>query len=220
MRPTPPGSPAPDTSQDDRLIGDVAPSAFDASAVMDVLRTAIDRYTTGDGSEQGAWVDEHAGANDTDPLAGTGRHVPATGYAPDRRRLAAAVVVLSLLAGGLGYTWLRAGGSENVKTNTVSTLQGLAVTTLTRPSTSAAPLPPPTEAASTTAPVVAPSRPTTTVHRAGTTPAPPELTTETATTEPETTTTEPTTTTTSLLPPPDPDCSVIPPPTECAPPVP
>ena len=184
-----------------------AAAPFDSSAVMDVLRGAIDRYTNGDGHQQGTWVQELAQAKDNQPLAAESRHL-AAGYAPDRRRLAAIVVVVFLLVGGLGYSQFGTGSTQNVKTNTVPTVQGQPVTTAALPPTT--PPPPPTEAPTTAAPVIAPPKTTTTVRRTTTTTAPPETTTEPPTTD-TTTTTAPTTTTTKPCPTPPSGSTTIPP---------
>ncbi|MEY2422919.1 MAG: hypothetical protein QOI95_2986 [Acidimicrobiaceae bacterium] len=171
---------------------------FDSSAVMDVLRGAIARYTTGDGHEQGTWVDDDSRpASSAAPAVGA-RHAASAGYAPDRRRLAAVVVVLFLLVGGFGLQRFGGDSAEKVKTNTVPA-QGQAVTTLARSTTSAVVVPA-TEAPPETSPPPAGSvnSPTPTTHRPGTT-APPTTapsTTEPPTTEPDTTTTVPDTTTT------------------------
>jgi hypothetical protein len=191
--------PSPSTAAEPRAEADVA---FDSSAVMDVLRGAIARYTTGDGHEQGAWVDEDSHPATSVTPAGRARHAAAaTGYAPDRRRLAAVVVVLFLLVVGIGFQRFGSGGSEKVKTDTSSSATGQAVTTLARATTTLAALiaaadaPPDTQAvpAGTVKPPTA-----TTAPRAGTTspPATGPPTTEPPTTEPPTTTTEPPTTTT------------------------
>ena len=177
-----------------------APVPFDSRAVMDVLRGAIDRYTQGDGHKQGAWVDELAEAKDNAIVATIEdpppRHLEA-GYAPDRRPLAAAVIVVSLIVGSVLYTQfgIGSGGGESVKTDTPVTVQGKAVTTLTTPSTVAAP---------TTAPTTASTEPATTL--------PPE-TTAPATTTPKTPETAPPTTA-APPPPPPPPPSTEPPTTE------
>jgi hypothetical protein len=175
---------------------------FDSSAVMEVLRGAIARYTTGDAHEHGAWVDEfpRSESNGTDTLAP--RHAAAAaGYAPDRRRLAAVVVVLFLLVGGFGYQQLSSGGTESVKTEPRPTVAGRGVTTLTRPVPSvvvtAAPATPPPDTAAV--PSVTKGPTPTTVHHPRTTSPPstdPPTTQDTTPTTQATTTTEATTTTT------------------------
>lgn len=193
-----------------------APVPFDSSAVMEVLRGAINRYevmgvlgevvhrhSKRDEREQGAWAEELARANDNrphdnlpddnGPVAGESRSV-AAGYAPDRRRLAAFVVVLFLLAGAFGYSRFGTDSADKVNTNTVPTQGGQAVTIVTRPSTSAAPLPPPTAASSTVPPSTS-----TTAPKRGTTvpPSTAPATTEPPTTDTTTSTTDTTTSTTA-----------------------
>jgi hypothetical protein len=177
-------------------VTEAASAAFDSSAVMEVLRGAIDRYTNGDGHEQGAWVEELAEARDNSSGPIENRDF-ATGYAPDRRRLAAVVVVLFLLAGGLGISQLGGGGGSNkVTTNTVATVPGQAVTVFTLPPTTAA-LPSTTSATTTEASTATSAAPvgtaqptTTTVKTQPTTTAPPGTAT-TTTAPPDTTPTTP-----------------------------
>jgi hypothetical protein len=174
----------------------VAPVPFDGSAVMEVLRGAIDRYARSDGHKHGTWVDELARAKDNSPAVGEVRPLSA-GYTPDRRRLAAAVVVLFLLAGGIGYTQFGSGGTAKVNTQPIPTVGGQAVT-LTLPTTTATTAPTTSEVPTTVAPPVTTAHSATTSTTARpkttTTTAPPETTTTTA--PPETTTTITTTTTT------------------------
>jgi hypothetical protein len=190
--------------------GTAAEIAVDSSAVMDVLRDAIARYTTDEAHEQGAW-------SNAVPLptarvgSPVGARHAAAGYSRDRRRLAAAVVVLFLLMGGFGYQQFGIGKStSSVKTQPTVTLAGRGVTTQTRPSTSALVIPeatvaPPPDTAGQPA---APAKPVTTVKHSGTT-APPATdppSTEPSTTIPdETTTTVPESTTTTTC---DPPCTL------------
>lgn len=176
-----------------------APVPFDSRAVMDVLRGAIDRYTHGDGHKQGAWVDELAQAKDKAIVATIDepppRHLEA-GYAPDRRRLAAVVVVLFLVVGGVAYTQFGIGsGGESVKTDTPVTVQGKAVTTLTIPSTVTAPTTAPTTATSVE-PQPEVTEPPATTAAPGTTKPKPPTTSPPATTSPPPPTTSPPPTTT------------------------
>ncbi|MEY2403552.1 MAG: hypothetical protein QOD38_1103 [Acidimicrobiaceae bacterium] len=163
-----------------------AEAAVDSSAVMDVLRGAIARYTVGDGHEQGTWAEDVPRPAPTGNTTGGARHAAvAAGYAPDRRRLAAAVVVLFLLVGGFGYQRLSGGRSETVKTNPAPPSTSHGVTTLARPTTSA-PVPPteppPTEPPTTAKRAVAPSpSPAPTQPKVVTTSTVPEETTTTET---------------------------------------
>jgi hypothetical protein len=177
------------------------PVPFDSRAVMDVLRGAIDRYTNGDGHKQGAWVEELAQAKDkADFAVDDSRHL-AAGYAPDRRRLAAVVIILFLLAGGIGYTQFGLGGSsENVKTDTPITVHGKAVTTSIPSTTISTTTLPATTDTTEPAPVGTVAPTSTTVRRTTTTaPATTDTTAPatTDTTEPTTDTTTPTTTATT-----------------------
>jgi hypothetical protein len=201
-----------------------APVPFDSRAVMDVLRGAIDRYTHGDGHKQGAWVEELSKAKDKaagQSNAPSPNHL-AAGYAPDRRRLAAVVVVLFLLVGGVAYTQFGVGGSsEKVKTNTPVTIQGRAVTTQTLPTTSAAPTTtaPTTETSTEPAPASTVQQQTSTTvrHATGTTAPPatdPPPTTDT-TPPPTTDTTPPTTTPTTTATTSTDACAVVPKPDAC-----
>ncbi|MEY2453770.1 MAG: hypothetical protein QOD92_3344 [Acidimicrobiaceae bacterium] len=170
--------------------------AVDSSAVMEVLRGAIARYTTEDAREQGTWS---AAVPLPTPRPGTtrGARHAAAGYSPDRRRLAAAVVVLFLLIGGFGYQQLGTGKSSSVKTAPPTTFAGHAVTTLARPTTTVT-VPAETAPPETEAPAPAgTSRPATTVKRVvPPPPTDPPPTDPPTTTIPEETTTSTTTTTT------------------------
>lgn len=177
---------------------DSAEAAVDSSAVMEVLRNAIDRYTTGNTPDQGLWtgyVDEDGVETYTEPP-----HLHDHFGPRDRRRGVAAAVVL-LFVGLIGYqlAFARGGGSSN--TRTVTTPTGQAVTTVKlQVSTSVAPV---TEAPVTEPPPIPAvgSAPATTARRVTPTtaappPPPPPPTEETTTTVEETTTTVDTTTTT------------------------
>lgn len=192
--------PTPGDTQGSR--NDVAAGvAVDSSAVMDVLRGAIARYTTEDARDQGTWSDA-VPLPDARPGTPAGARHAKLAYEPDRRRLAVAVVVLFLLVGGFGYQQFGIGASSSVKTGPTSTIAGHGVTTLARlvttvPPTAATEAPPP----ETAAPTQAGTHPATTVHHSATTspPATDPPPTDPTTTEPptteSTTTTAPTTTT-------------------------
>jgi len=175
--------------------------AIDSSAVMSVLREAIDRYTNGDGHELGTW-DDSVAAVPTVALDAPHRHVVA-GYERDRRRLAAVVVVLFFLVFGFGYQRFGGGGgSDKVSTQPTATVKGQAVTTLGR-TTVTSPItgevvPPPDPTTDVAAPATG-GGPATTTHHGGTTnpPGTDPPSTDPPSTDPVTTDTTATTDTTS-----------------------
>ena len=175
--------------------------AVDSSAVMEVLRGAIARYTTDEAKSQGTWSDDVPLPVASSGSPRRGRHA-AAGYEPDRRRLAAAVVVLFLLIAGVGYQQFGVGKSTSVKTAPQTTVAGHVVTTLARLTTTLPVVSAETAPPETAAPPAATSKPNTTVKRSGTT-APPATdppSTEPPPSETSTSTTNTTTTTTTVTP--------------------